>query len=171
MIFITKSVNKQYKLSAVLMILSMMTMAPLLIVTPIGARTFYLSFVLAFMSGMCVLKNIVEGIKLKKSDSKNDTKMFYACAASLCCVLCVILMAQIDNKYCNNVREAYIAANVTEDTESITLPYVPHQNIIHADDNRGAYRNYMREKYNNKKIKVYFVEWNEWYSDYYKKTG
>ncbi|MBR6646421.1 MAG: hypothetical protein IKL09_02765, partial [Clostridia bacterium] len=160
MLLAGKSIDKKSKIPAVLIILAMLSIAPLLVVSPIGARTFFIPFVCIFISGMTGLKSTLEKI--------NVNNMFSCvCLIVLCCELSVLGMAELDNRYCSQVRDDYLAQEIENGKDSVTLPLLPHQNIVHDDTNRGAWSNYIRKKYKTE-IEYDFVEWNKWYSSYYR---
>jgi len=162
MLLAGKGIEKNDKLPALLIILACLSYAPLLIVSPIGARTFYIPFVCLFLSGMTGLKSTLEKIKV-------DTTVSFVCVAVLCCVLSVLGMAERDNSYCYQVRENYLSQEIKKGSESVILPLLPHQNLVQDDTNRGAWTNYIKKKY-GKEIEYNFMEWNKWYTDYYRNS-
>lgn len=154
------SKNKQGKFTAYSSLLAIISVFPLLVVSPVGARTFYIIFLCFFISGMMGIKNTIEQIK--------PTKIIYSCGiVTLICVLSVLIMAETDNRYCYNIREKYLNEQIEADETNITLPLLPHQNLVHDDSNSNTWQNYIKNKY-NKTIEIDFIEWDKWYQEYYK---
>lgn len=154
------SKNKQGKFTAYSSLLAIFSIIPLLVVSPIGARTFYIIFLCFFISGMMGIKNTIEKIK--------PTKIIYSCGIiTLICVLSVLTMAETDNRYCYNIRETYLNEQIKADETNITLPLLPHQNLVHDDSNSNTWQNYIKNKY-NKEIQIDFIQWDKWYQEYYK---
>lgn len=154
------SKNKQGKFTAYSSLLAIISIIPLLVVSPIGARTFYIIFLCFFISGIMGIKNTIEQIK--------PTKVIYSCSIiSLICVLSVLIMAETDNRYCYNIRDSYLNEQIEAEETNITLPLLPHQNIVHDDSNSNTWQNYIKNKY-NKEIEIDFIQWDKWYQEYYR---
>ena len=163
LIFINILLLKSYqdKVPSGLFFLSIFSAMPLLVVSPIGSRTFYIPFVFLFMSSMCILRKYVSEGHLNKILTGS------ICMLSICCMLSVLIMAEFDNKYCSSIRESYLVNELKNGNDDITLPLLPHQNIIHDDNNNGAWSFYIKNKY-GKEINCRFTEWNQWYEEYYR---
>lgn len=156
-----KTLSAKDKLPAVLFVLGAASMAPLLVVSPIGARTFYISFIFLFMSGISVLNKYIEELKINKKSVN------LICLLTLCGILSVITMAELDNRYCNNIRNDYLSEEIEKGSDEVVLPLLPHQNLVHEDSNNNTWKNFIRKKYDTE-IDLYFIEWNQWYQDYYR---
>lgn len=160
-LLVSKDSAPYEKKSALLVLLAGVSAAPLLVVSPIGARTFYIPFVCLFAAAAVGLRERLEKIPVGKASAP-------AVIAAVCGVLAVLGMAELDNKYCANVRESYLAEAIENGNESVTLPLLPHQNLLNDDPNKSAWKNYIRKKYDSD-IEFSFMEWNQWYNEYYRK--
>lgn len=159
-----KDLSEKEKLPVMMILLSLFSILPLLIVSPIGARTFYIIFVFMFLSGMMIINN-----NIKQNININALKSC-CCILFTVCLLSVLVMAEMDNSYCNTIRNSYLADEIQEGSDEITLPLLPHQNLVHEDDNENTWQNYIKRKYKTE-AEISFVDWNQWYEDYYKKSS
>ena len=158
-----KKVEFKYKISAMAVFSGVISAAPLLAVSPIGARTFFIPYICFLFAGLFSLKYLFENkIKLK------ENSLFCLSAAVLCCFTAVLGMALADNKYCSSVRISYLKNNIEQGETSITLPLLPHENLVHEDDNISAWSFYIKNTYDKTDIELDFTDWNTWYSDYYR---
>lgn len=158
---IQKQLPAAEKSAVILFMLAGASVAPLLVVSPIGARTFYILFVFMFLSCMKIIAMNAEKFRL------GGKTVSCICLVVLCSLLGVLILAEYDNKYCYHVRSAYLEQEINRGKDEITLPLLPHQNLVHEDDNRNTWKNYINRNY-GKDIKLTFTDWNRWYSDFYR---
>ena len=156
--------NAADKIPSALFFLALFSAAPLLVVSPIGARTFYIPYICLFLSGICILSKYADELHF------NEKLTGCACLLALCCALSVLAMAVVDNRYCSDIRESYLASEIKKGNEDIVLPLLPHQNLIHDDSNNGAWNFYVAHRY-EKEVSYRFVEWNQWYAECYKSSN
>lgn len=110
------------------------------------------------------MKIIADNVELNKFSEKS---VGYICAVILCSLLGVLAFAEMDNRYCMNVRYSYLEQQINSGANEITLPLLPHQNLVHEDDNRNTWKNYIKRNY-DKEVEISFADWNRWYAEYYK---
>lgn len=156
-----KQTDYSEKIPVIMFILAGASVAPLLVVSPIGARTFYIIFVFMFLSCM---KIIADNAELNKFSEKS---VGYICTVILCGLLGVLAFSEMDNRYCMNARYSYLKQQINSGETEITLPLLPHQNLVHEDDNRNTWKNYIKRNY-GKEVNFSFTDWNRWYAEYYK---
>lgn len=73
--------HSQDKIPSGLFFLGLAAAAPLLAVSPIGARIFYISFVCLLMSGVCILKKYAEELHFNKKIAA--ARVLFRCAVCL----------------------------------------------------------------------------------------
>lgn len=135
--------------------------APLLFVSPIGARLFFLPFICLLFSGV---------IELKEETEKREKDLTFTKLLSVCLILAVsapLCLAVRDNRFAYSVRENYIKTQISEGETDLTLPLLPNENIVHEDENVTAWQNYF-STFTDKDINYQFITWNDWYAKYYK---
>lgn len=161
LLIMQKSLSEKDKAPIFIFMLSVASLVPLLVVSPIGSRTFYIIFVFMLLSGISILNKYINAVKMKHSLLNS------ICLLVMCSLLSVLLMAEFDNRYCNTIRNSYLATEIQAGNEEIVLPLLPHQNLVHDDTNTNTWKNYIKRKYNTD-VELSFVDWNIWYETYYR---
>ena len=127
------------------------TVLPLLVVTPVSARVFYLTW---FIWLMAVLKSIsVEGIK----------RSFVAIRMLMLGMSVGLIIIALEWNAVDTVRMTYVNRLMREnpERESIVLPELPNSRLLQADAD-GAYWNYVLHSLGGGKEQI-SVEWCNWY--------
>lgn len=129
-IFIKKYIatkEKHVLYSAIAYALGLISFAPLLIVTPIGARTFYLPFICFVISTFILISNT-------KTDIFNNKNAILTSVMLLICLLTSLTFIFYDVKSSEITRNNYLTEEIKHNPDQITIPLLPHQELIHEDD-------------------------------------
>lgn len=127
------------------------TVLPLLVVTPVSARVFYLTW---FIWLMAVLKSIsVEGLK----------RSLVAIRMLMLGMSAGLIIIALGWNAVDTVRMTYVNRLMRENPkrESIVLPELPNSRLLQADAD-GAYWNYVLHSLGGGKEQI-SVEWRNWY--------
>lgn len=127
------------------------TVLPLLVVTPVSARVFYLTW---FIWLMAVLKSIsVEGLK----------RSLVAIRMLMLGMSAGLIIIALEWNAVDTVRMTYVNRLMRENPkrESIVLPELPNSRLLQADAD-GAYWNYVLHSLGGGKEQI-SVEWRNWY--------
>ncbi len=159
-VFLKKDSAENSKHSAAVFVLGLASVLPLLVVTPIGGRTFYIPFICFLLSGLMGCKDgIPDKLKTKQS-------ALVAFAVLFCCSI-MLVCAQKDNNYAYNVRLNYIEKQLENGETQLILPELPHSNLVHDDTNSGTW-NFFFNKKSETPVYYEFRSWNSWYTEYRK---
>ncbi|MCD7826976.1 MAG: DUF6056 family protein [Clostridiales bacterium] len=163
LVLINKDIEIHGKATPILFFLSAVSILPLLAVSPIGARTFYITYVCLLLAGIITVGKYIPKININKG------MLQAVCITALCCVSFALVMAEKDNSYASSVRLSYLKSEIESGSESVTLPLLPHGNLAHDDSNEGAWNSYIEKNYGTS-ISYNFIEWNSWYNEYYRNS-
>lgn len=150
-----KMVNNKIWLVFYLLIFSI---APLLFVQPIGARTLYYTYILFITFTMQILNHIVISEKAKNiiSEIVNIFLMVFL-------VCNVIMWSNIH--YADNLREKYIKEKMEVGEKQINIPALPKQDFLWNDTmiNNSLDCLYKYNKQGDIKFKI--QNWDNWYEE------
>ncbi len=77
------------------------------------------------------------------------------------------MLAENGNNYATNLRLSYLKSEIESGNNDVTLPILPHDNLVHDDDNADAWNFYIEKVY-GEEINYRFIEWSQWYNEYYR---
>ena len=108
--------------------LGIVSIAVLLIVSPIGPRTLYVTYICFAIAAFRLLKagtkeNIFENLKIN-----------WNCVVGFLIILMLVMSFTFyDIHNVDNQRRVYIEQKLEEKADEITIPYLPHQEWMHLD--------------------------------------
>lgn len=124
---------------------------PLLLVSPVGGRTFYLTYICITIGAVCLLLENTKNIK-------NYT------ACSTCILIAYILsfsFAFTDVKYSFDLREDYLQEQIKNEISEIPIPMLPNQRYIHSDTSSSHWDFYF-ERNTDYDVNYSFTDWESW---------
>lgn len=154
------NVKKRY--ICLLLIFSVLVLnLPLLVVTPIGPRCFFGSYILLVALVLQLAEHIM--VDLKQVDLKNMELPLAMCIVSSMAALLFIGYHQTE---VYQERCEYIEAEMKDHIQPITVPQYEYPNFIHEPETQKiGYKYYYKEPWD---IEWNYIPYKEWYVNYYK---
>lgn len=140
-----------------LIFFGVVSLLPLLLVYPVRGRCFYLQYVIFALMAL----KIADTLSREKASDPNS-KMFDAgmltCAAAL---LSVLVLISADWRYANSLRYQYLDRLLSEGKTEITLPMLPHIELLQADGDSNFWLYYI-EKQTDASVTISWTDWRSW---------
>lgn len=139
-----------------LFVLGIISLIPLLFVSPIGGRTFYLTYVIWTCMAVCLNDKLNLRGGLLEKNSVIITSFFGMIMLSLVMQFCNIHYGVI-------VRDQYVQEQISKGNYNITVPYLPDNGWAIPDDSDTFEKHYNNAKESND-LKVELIDWKSWNS-------
>lgn len=123
---------------------------PLLFVSPIPARTYFLSYYFWAIGSIELSKELNV---LQSEYMKAGVKI------GLCTALLMLIICVKDMNYADEIRSDYICRQLEENEEEIVIPYLPHSRLIYSD---GIFIGKAYFKNEKDDTRFVFISWEEW---------
>lgn len=134
---------------------------PLLVVTPIGPRCFFASYMMLVALVLQLMEYIM--IELKHIGLRSVEMPLITCIGASMITLLFIAYHQ-STVY--KERNEYIKAQMKNHVDTITVPQYEYPNFIHEPESlKIGYRYYYQEPWD---IEWNYIPYKEWYAEYYK---
>ena len=154
-VVITSVRRNGFDLKTALFIGAVAAVAPLFVVSPIGARTFYIPYLLLFLYAVLVIR---DSSLVKTLERPAAVAAGFALALS--CV-CLLNFALRDNRYVYSARLRVLEDAMQSQSETIELPKLPNDNLAQEDTNRTAWQIFLKSNYGEER-EILFLPWDEW---------
>lgn len=140
-----------------LFVLGIISLIPLLFVSPIGGRTFYLTYVIWTCATVCLNDKLnLKGGLLEKNS--------VIIASFLGMVMLSLVMQFCNIHYGVIVRDQYVQEQISKGNYNIIVPYLPDNGWAIPDGSGSFEMHYNNSEESAHDIKVELVDWNTWYN-------
>ena len=154
-----KNLTEKEKFSASAYLMGIISFLPLLVVSPVGGRTFYLTYICITVGTICL---ITEQINNNKNNNFINKKVSQLCAF---CILTSIIIsfsfAFTDIKYSYDLREEFIQNKIQNSVNEISIPLLPNQRYVHTDNSKTHWDFYFN-KNADYEVQYSFTDWESW---------
>ena len=145
------------RLESHLFVLGIISLIPLQFVSPIGGRTFYLTYVIWTCLAVCLNNKLnLKGGLLEKNS--------VIIASFLGMVMLSLVMQFCNIHYGVIVRDQYVQEQISKGNYNIIVPYLPDNGWAIPDGSGSFEMHYNNSEESAHDIKVELVDWNTWYN-------
>ncbi|MCI9662309.1 MAG: hypothetical protein HFI46_00325 [Lachnospiraceae bacterium] len=147
-------VCKTWKLVAA----GLVSLLPLLLVYPVRGRCFYLQYVIFALMALKIACGLDRKESMTPSLRHTLDAATLSCAAAL---LSVLVLLSADWRYANSLRYQYLNRLLSEGKTEITLPVLPHSELLQADGDSNFWQYYI-EQQTDASISLSWTDWQSW---------
>ena len=144
-----------WRIESYLFALGIISLIPLLFVSPIGGRTFYLTYVIWTCLAVCLNDKLNLKGGLLEKNSVIITSFLGMIMLSLVMQFCNIHYGVI-------VRDQYVQEQISKGNYNITVPYLPDNGWAVPDGSDSFEMHYNNSNDDNHDIRVELVDWKTW---------
>lgn len=158
-----KKNSKYFNKGAVIFILAIVSFVPLLVVSPVGGRTFYVTYVSLALSSAVFFYDNIKDIKIRAPVRERVKR---AASLVLAFLMIITLSSSVNLKYADNMRSEYLEEELDKGSKNIVIPLLPYNAMIHTNGSRyywDLYFYYIGEE----DINYRFESWDVWFYEKY----
>ena len=155
--------KQEYRPVSIILASAIIAAGPLMVVSPISPRTFYLTYILIAFAVICLLNIVAD-----KLDAYRNTLTTGSVTAAVI-IAAVLLVIAGDWNYCGKTRDKYVKRIIGEQggaIQEIALPYLPHDRLLQADADSNYWGYVIKDYLGLDKDSELDIEikWYDWYN-------